>query len=86
MVSEDQQIKSHIEKSQGYEVFALDAVEGEKLKALEGPKCKTARVDVTSPESIASFKQSLGDQPIDMLLNIAGLQSRHSCRIVQRQR
>lgn len=53
-------------------MYALDAVEGEKLQALKGPKCKTAQVDVTSPESIEKFKQSLGDQPVDLLLNIAG--------------
>lgn len=53
-------------------MYALDAVEGEKLKALEGPECKIAQLDVTSPESIERFKKSLGDEPVDLLLNIAG--------------
>lgn len=58
--------------SKGYTVYALDAVEGDKLKALKSDKCKTAVVDVTSPESIEKFKKSLGDEPVDLLLNIAG--------------
>jgi short-subunit dehydrogenase len=45
---------------------------GDKLKALEGPKCKVAQVDVTSPSSIAKFKNVVGDQKVDVLLNIAG--------------
>ena len=44
----------------GYNVYALDAVEGDNLQALKGQKCKTAKVDVTSPESIQKFKESLG--------------------------
>lgn len=47
-------------------------MDGDKLKALKGDKCKTFQVDVTSPESIAKFKESIGDQPVDLLLNIAG--------------
>lgn len=42
------------------------------MKALKSDKCKTAVVDVTSPESIEKFKKSLGDEPVDLLLNIAG--------------
>lgn len=53
-------------------MYALDAVEGDKLKALKSSKCKIAQVDVTIPESIQKFKESLGDQPVDLLLNIAG--------------
>ena len=46
--------------------------DGENLQALKGDKCKTAQLDVTSPESIEKFKESLGDEPVDLLLNIAG--------------
>lgn len=59
--------------SEGYDVHAVDVNMGEKLKALEGPKCKIARVDVTSPDSIQEFKNSFGDKKLDVLLNIAGI-------------
>lgn len=53
-------------------MYATDAVEGDKLKQLAEAGAKTKRLDVTSPESISAFKQSLGDQPVDFLMNIAG--------------
>ena len=62
---------------QGYDLYALDAVEGDKLKELKGEKCTTFQVDVTSPESIEKFKKSIGDQPVDLLLNIAGQLTYH---------
>lgn len=43
---------------------------GEKLKSLE---CHHAELDVTSTDSIARFKDQFGDQPLDLLLNIAGI-------------
>lgn len=57
---------------QGYTVYALDVTVGDKLRALEGPSCKIAQVDVTSVESIQAFKKSFGDQKLDVLLNVAG--------------
>ena len=50
----------------------MDITAGEKLKALEGPKCKIAQVDVTSPSSISAFKKLIGDREVNVLLNIAG--------------
>ena len=38
-------------------------------------KAQTAHLDVTSPESITKLKDSLGDEPIDVLLNVAGIAS-----------
>lgn len=38
--------------------------------------CRYSQVDVTSLESIKSFKKEIGDAPIDMLLNIAGVMIR----------
>lgn len=43
---------------------------GEKLKSLSA--AQTSALDVTSQESIDAFKQSLGDEPVDILLNVAG--------------
>ncbi len=57
---------------QEYYVYALDVEAGEKLLALQGPKCQIGRLDVTDPHSITEFKQSLGDTTVDLLLNIAG--------------
>ncbi|KAJ9605701.1 hypothetical protein H2200_009550 [Cladophialophora chaetospira] len=58
---------------EGYTVYAVDRDEGEGLKALKAKNAHTAEVDVTSPESINKFKDSIGDTTIDLLLNIAGV-------------
>ncbi len=58
--------------AQGYFVYAGDVNAGEKLLGLQGPKCQIARLDITSVESIWEFKAALGDQKIDVLLNVAG--------------
>jgi hypothetical protein len=55
--------------SQGYNVIGADITIGEPIKALGG---RAEQLDVASPESIQAFKQKLGDQPVDLLLNIAG--------------
>ncbi|KAI9810753.1 MAG: hypothetical protein M1827_006091 [Pycnora praestabilis] len=55
---------------EGYNVYAADIEVGDKLRALGAHSC---RLDVGSPESIASFKEHFGDQPLDLLLNIAGV-------------
>ena len=63
---------------QDYYVYALDIEAGEKLLALQGPKCQIGRLDVTDPNSIVEFKNSPGDTKVDVLLNIAGqLLNRH---------
>ncbi|KAK5204326.1 hypothetical protein LTR41_010062 [Exophiala xenobiotica] len=59
---------------EGYTVYAVDRDHGEGLKSLAS-KAHTAVVDVTSPESIEKFKESLGDVTIDILLNVAGVAS-----------
>lgn len=46
--------------------------EGDALKALAGDNCNIAQVDVTKPDSIAKFKELIGDEPVDVLVNIAG--------------
>ena len=43
---------------------------GEPIKTLG---CKYFQLDVTSTDSIARFKDQLGNEPIDLLLNIAGI-------------
>ncbi|KAL2432717.1 hypothetical protein ABEF95_014793 [Exophiala dermatitidis] len=58
---------------EGYKVYAVDRDNGEGLKALQTKQAHTAVVDVTAPDSIRNFKDSLGDIPIDLLLNIAGV-------------
>jgi short-subunit dehydrogenase len=57
---------------QGYRVFAGDRVVGEGLKALAGLEAEVGELDVTSPESINQFRAKLNDEPVDLLLNIAG--------------
>lgn len=54
---------------QGYKVTAADIEVGDPIKSLG---CETIKLDITSPDDIQNFKQQVGDQPIDMLLNVAG--------------
>ena len=53
-------------------MYAVDRDTGKGLQALKAKNAHIAQVDVTSPESIQKFKDSLGDTTIDLLLNIAG--------------
>ncbi|KAI9656212.1 MAG: hypothetical protein M1821_004875 [Bathelium mastoideum] len=65
---------------EGWKVYAVDRNEGEGLKSLS-PKAHTAHLDVTSTSSIEQFKALLSGnngstvEPIDLLLNIAGIAS-----------
>ena len=43
---------------------------GERLKSLG---CTTSQLDVASEESIHKFKEQYGDRPLDLLLNVAGM-------------
>ncbi|KAJ9602243.1 hypothetical protein H2200_013363 [Cladophialophora chaetospira] len=54
----------------GYEVYALDMTVGDPIKGLGS---KYFQVDVTSTDSISKFKDQLGDTPLDLLLNVAGI-------------
>lgn len=51
-------------------MYAVDRNVGEGLARLTG--ADVSELDVTSVESISKFKDHLGDQPVDLLLNIAG--------------
>lgn len=57
------------ESEQGYDVHAVDMNHGEKLKS---SGCKTSQLDVASEQLIQRFKDQYGDQPLDLLLNVAG--------------
>lgn len=56
----------------GYYVYALDIDAGETLLSLAGSNCQIGRLDVASIESIREFKIALGDQKVNVLLNVAG--------------
>ncbi|KAI2473375.1 NAD(P)-binding protein [Annulohypoxylon bovei var. microspora] len=58
----------------GYTVTAADVNVGDKIKSLG---CATAQVDVSSPASIAAFQSTYGFEPLDLLLNIAGVTAPH---------
>lgn len=55
---------------QGYNVIGADITIGDPIRNLG---CQAEQLDVASPDSIQAFKQKLGDQPVDLLLNIAGI-------------
>lgn len=54
----------------GYTVYAADIDLGHNLQKLETPH--RHRLDVSSPSSISDFAKEFGDQPLDILLNVAG--------------
>ncbi|KAJ4297917.1 hypothetical protein N0V90_005816 [Kalmusia sp. IMI 367209] len=56
----------------GYTVIAADKTLDSPIKSLG---CEAHQLDVTSPSSISQFKEALADQPVDLLLNIAGVMS-----------
>ncbi|CZR66517.1 uncharacterized protein PAC_16418 [Phialocephala subalpina] len=58
---------------QGYTVYACDISTSNKLQTLKTPHKHT--LDVTSPISIQKFSQEFGSQPLNLLLNIAGVMS-----------
>ena len=60
---------------QGYNVYATDVDAGPSLQSLDA---HTSTLDITSAESMAAFCQAFGDQPLDLLLNMAGLDPIHS--------
>lgn len=54
---------------QGYEVHAIDMVDGEQMQKLG---CKNYQCDLRSESSIQSFVEQFKDKRLDLLLNIAG--------------
>jgi len=56
---------------EGYTVYACDIFVDNKIKTLDTPHKHT--LDVTSPPSIQAFTSAFGSQPLDLLLNIAGI-------------
>ncbi|KAF2829623.1 short-chain alcohol dehydrogenase-like protein [Ophiobolus disseminans] len=55
---------------EGYKVIAADVNIDGPIKDLG---CEAIKLDISSSEDIQAFKQKVGDQPIDLLLNIAGV-------------
>ncbi|KAK5055238.1 hypothetical protein LTR84_012988 [Exophiala bonariae] len=60
--------------NEGYKVYAVDKDHGHGLQNLSS-EATTHVLDVASVESIKNFKNVLGDEAIDLLLNIAGVAS-----------
>jgi len=62
-------IKNILTGLQGYKVIAADVNTDGPIKELG---CEVIKLDISSTEDIQASKQKVGDQPIDLLLNIAG--------------
>lgn len=65
--------------SRGYAIVAADlnpetAAEAAELTAQDGGLCRAMTLDVTSEESVQAFLADLGETPIDLLVNNAGVQ------------
>ena len=55
-------------------MHATDRDIGGQIKSWEPQaKVQTHHLDITSPSSIAAFKAALGDQPVSLLLRVAGI-------------
>ncbi|KAF2726683.1 NAD(P)-binding protein [Polyplosphaeria fusca] len=61
---------AHILIKEGYRVIGADIIIGEHMKDLG---CETIQLDVASPESIKALAEKVGGEPIDLLLNVAGV-------------
>lgn len=60
--------------NEGYQVYGGDNVKGDGLDTLSTQGAKVGEIDVTSPDSIQAFKSKVvGETPIDILLQIAGI-------------
>ncbi|KAF3048129.1 hypothetical protein E8E12_010633 [Didymella heteroderae] len=55
---------------EGYEVTAVDRDIGPATTELG---CEISELDVSSQDDIEAFKQKVGERPIDLLLNVAGI-------------
>ncbi|EMC99363.1 hypothetical protein BAUCODRAFT_31681 [Baudoinia panamericana UAMH 10762] len=64
---------AHILIREGWEVHACDLQIGEKLQSLTAARLH--RLDVRAPESISSFAEQLSGKPVDVLLNVAGVEA-----------
>jgi short-subunit dehydrogenase len=56
---------------QGYRVIAADVNINGPIQELG---CEAMMLDITSENDIELFANDIGDQPIDLLLNVAGQQ------------
>jgi 23S rRNA U2552 (ribose-2'-O)-methylase RlmE/FtsJ len=56
-------------KVQGFEVIAIDVDISGPIEELG---CERFKLDVSSPEEIATFRTKLNNQPVDIVLNVAG--------------
>lgn len=54
-------------------MYAVDRHDGDGLQSLAGAGALTSEVDVTSMDSITKLKETIGNEPVDLLLNIAGI-------------
>ena len=52
-------------------MYATDAIVGDELRTLHG-KAHVSQLDVTSDAPIKALKLKLSDEPVDVVLNIAG--------------
>ncbi|KAJ4983799.1 hypothetical protein SVAN01_10719 [Stagonosporopsis vannaccii] len=59
---------------EGYKVIAADIKIGAPITELG---CETSELDVSSQDDIEAFKSKVGDRPIDLLLNVAGVMYPH---------
>ena len=57
-----------------YKVISAYKQLGPSIKSLG---CETLHLDISSPDSISSFAKTIGSQPIDLLLNVAGVMVPH---------
>jgi NAD(P)-dependent dehydrogenase (short-subunit alcohol dehydrogenase family) len=64
----------HADHNQGYQVTAVDRDSGAPVSELG---CETSELDISSQDDIEVFKQKIGDRPIDLLLNVAGIMYPH---------
>jgi NAD(P)-dependent dehydrogenase (short-subunit alcohol dehydrogenase family) len=71
-----------IDNLQGYKVIAVDIDIGAPITELG---CETSKLDVSSQEDIEIFTKKVGDRPIDLLLNVAGINPNNSYPLLHQE-
>ena len=74
-------VRHHLAAGDGVIACCRKPSEATALNALKNERLRIVTLDVTSDASVAALKKTVGDQPIDILYNNAGISGPHNQRV-----